>query len=215
VQGFHRIPTNQTSSTNFPSEENSYINPAYWHRTAPLWINSLEPVGESPPRHRRPAELTMPPPRTDVWGGGFCGGACGNIEGAQDRRERQFSVPQTNEKMSFRAQSTVRRSGRNDPGRWGRKAEGVAATVTPRTGSSGRFAPGDPGDSFGCAQDKLFGSGLRPPLGMTSSVGGGNRSSGPRRARASFASGASRSGGYKTLPYGAGSAQAHQADRRC
>ncbi len=46
VQWFHRIPTNQTYWTNFPSEDNPYINSAYWHRTAPLWINSLKAAGE-------------------------------------------------------------------------------------------------------------------------------------------------------------------------
>lgn len=46
VQWFHRIPTNQTYWTNWPSEENPYINNAYWHRTAPLWINTLKSAGE-------------------------------------------------------------------------------------------------------------------------------------------------------------------------
>lgn len=42
VQWFYRIPTNQTY---WPSEENPYINNAYWHRTAPLWINALKQAG--------------------------------------------------------------------------------------------------------------------------------------------------------------------------
>lgn len=42
VQWFHRIPTNTTYWTNWPSEKNPYINTAYWHRTSPLWINSLK-----------------------------------------------------------------------------------------------------------------------------------------------------------------------------
>lgn len=46
VQWFHRIPTNQTYWSNWPSQENPYINSAYWHRTAPLWINSIRPAGE-------------------------------------------------------------------------------------------------------------------------------------------------------------------------
>jgi peptide/nickel transport system substrate-binding protein len=41
VQWFHRIPTNTTYWDNFPSAENPYINGAYWHRTAPLWVNEI------------------------------------------------------------------------------------------------------------------------------------------------------------------------------
>lgn len=44
VQWFHRIPTNTTYWTNWPSEENPYINSAYWHRTSPLWIHSIKPA---------------------------------------------------------------------------------------------------------------------------------------------------------------------------
>jgi peptide/nickel transport system substrate-binding protein len=43
VQWFHRIPTNTTYWDGFPSEENPYINSAYWHRTSPLWINTITP----------------------------------------------------------------------------------------------------------------------------------------------------------------------------
>lgn len=42
VQWFHRIPTNTTYWEGFPSAENPYINGAYWHRTAPLWVNSIK-----------------------------------------------------------------------------------------------------------------------------------------------------------------------------
>jgi peptide/nickel transport system substrate-binding protein len=45
VQWFHRIPTNTTYWEGFPSAENPYINSAYWHRTAPLWVNELKPKG--------------------------------------------------------------------------------------------------------------------------------------------------------------------------
>lgn len=43
VQWFHRIPNNSTYWDNFPSAENPYINSAYWHRTAPLWVNEIKP----------------------------------------------------------------------------------------------------------------------------------------------------------------------------
>jgi peptide/nickel transport system substrate-binding protein len=43
VQWFHRIPMNSTYWDNFPSAENPYINSAYWHRTAPLWVNEITP----------------------------------------------------------------------------------------------------------------------------------------------------------------------------
>ena len=41
VQWFHRIPTNTTYWDTFPTQENPYINGAYWHRTAPLWVNEI------------------------------------------------------------------------------------------------------------------------------------------------------------------------------
>ncbi|MEQ7126626.1 ABC transporter substrate-binding protein [Actinopolymorpha sp. B11F2] len=44
VQWFHRIPTNTTYWTNWPSADNPYINTAYWHRTSPLWIHSIKPT---------------------------------------------------------------------------------------------------------------------------------------------------------------------------
>ena len=42
VQWFHRIPTNTTYWTNWPNENNPYINTCYWHRTSPLWIYSIK-----------------------------------------------------------------------------------------------------------------------------------------------------------------------------
>jgi peptide/nickel transport system substrate-binding protein len=45
VQWFHRIPTNTTYWEGFPSAENPYINSAYWHRTAPLWVNEIKAKG--------------------------------------------------------------------------------------------------------------------------------------------------------------------------
>lgn len=44
VQWFHRIPTDTTYWTNWPSESNPYINSCYWHRTSPLWINTIKPT---------------------------------------------------------------------------------------------------------------------------------------------------------------------------
>jgi peptide/nickel transport system substrate-binding protein len=44
AQWFHRIPTNSTYWTNFPDENNPYINTAFWHRCSPLWINTIKPV---------------------------------------------------------------------------------------------------------------------------------------------------------------------------
>ncbi|MGB3306741.1 MAG: ABC transporter substrate-binding protein [Thermomicrobiales bacterium] len=44
AQWFHRIPTNTTYWSNFPNEENPYINTAFWHRCSPLWINTIKPA---------------------------------------------------------------------------------------------------------------------------------------------------------------------------
>jgi peptide/nickel transport system substrate-binding protein len=44
VQWFHRIPTNTTYWTGWPDESNPYINSCYWHRTSPLWINTIKPT---------------------------------------------------------------------------------------------------------------------------------------------------------------------------
>ncbi len=228
MRWFHRIPTNQTNWTNFPSEENSYITSAYWHRAAPLWITSLKPAGDQAPRHRRLVEATMPPPRTSVRGGGCVSRSQRAIAALKARvippdeqmphcfaatvaRHRLLvasighlglrSLPI--HRLSARAAGTrqaVRHVCVADRCPVGSRCEATDRIITAlRAGRSGGS----------------FGSGLRPPLRMTSYVGGGNRSSGPRLARASFASGASRSGGYTTLPYGTGSAQAFQVDRRC
>ena len=44
VQWYHRIPTNTTYWTNWPSESNPYINTGYWHRTSPMFINNIQPT---------------------------------------------------------------------------------------------------------------------------------------------------------------------------
>ncbi|HLH73596.1 MAG TPA: ABC transporter substrate-binding protein, partial [Chloroflexota bacterium] len=44
VQWYHRIPVNTTYWTNWPNEKNPYINTANWHRTSPLWINTIQPA---------------------------------------------------------------------------------------------------------------------------------------------------------------------------
>lgn len=44
VQWYHRIPVSTMYWTNWPNEKNPYINTANWHRTSPLWINTLEPT---------------------------------------------------------------------------------------------------------------------------------------------------------------------------
>ncbi|HET8630144.1 MAG TPA: ABC transporter substrate-binding protein [Thermomicrobiales bacterium] len=44
VQWFHRIPTNTTYWTAYPDENNPYINSCFWHRTSPLWINTIKPA---------------------------------------------------------------------------------------------------------------------------------------------------------------------------
>lgn len=44
VQWFIRIPMNNTYWTGWPSEKNPYIEPSNWHRTVPLFINSLQPA---------------------------------------------------------------------------------------------------------------------------------------------------------------------------
>ena len=43
VQWPHRIPHNETYWTNWPSEENPYINSAYWSRTWLLVLLNLRP----------------------------------------------------------------------------------------------------------------------------------------------------------------------------
>jgi peptide/nickel transport system substrate-binding protein len=44
VQFFHRFPINTTYWTNYPDENNPYINSCHWHRTAPLWLNTIKAV---------------------------------------------------------------------------------------------------------------------------------------------------------------------------
>ncbi len=44
VQWYHRIPHNETYWTNWPSEENPYINSAYWHRGWLLVLLNLQPA---------------------------------------------------------------------------------------------------------------------------------------------------------------------------
>jgi peptide/nickel transport system substrate-binding protein len=44
VQWYHRVLTNTTYWTNWPTEENPYINTAFWHLTFPLVLWNLEPV---------------------------------------------------------------------------------------------------------------------------------------------------------------------------
>lgn len=44
VQWYHRIPHNETYWTNWPTEENPYINSAYWHRGWLLVLLNLRPV---------------------------------------------------------------------------------------------------------------------------------------------------------------------------
>jgi len=44
VQWFHRIPHNETYWTNWPNENDPYINSAYWHRTWLLVLLGLTPV---------------------------------------------------------------------------------------------------------------------------------------------------------------------------
>jgi peptide/nickel transport system substrate-binding protein len=44
VQWYHRIPHNETYWKNWPSQENPYINSAYWHRVWLLVLLNLEPA---------------------------------------------------------------------------------------------------------------------------------------------------------------------------
>ncbi|MEX2425398.1 MAG: ABC transporter substrate-binding protein [Thermomicrobiaceae bacterium] len=41
---YHRIPMNQTYWTGWPTEENNYVNGAFWHLTFQLVLNELEPA---------------------------------------------------------------------------------------------------------------------------------------------------------------------------
>lgn len=42
-QWLHRIPMNQTYWTNWPTQDNNYVNGAYWHQTIGLILNNLQP----------------------------------------------------------------------------------------------------------------------------------------------------------------------------
>jgi peptide/nickel transport system substrate-binding protein len=44
TEWFHRIPMNTTYWTNYPTEENPYVNGAFWHLTFPLVLWNLEPT---------------------------------------------------------------------------------------------------------------------------------------------------------------------------
>jgi ABC-type transport system substrate-binding protein len=44
IQFLHRIPYNQTYWTNWPTQDNPYVNGAFWHWTFPLIILALKPV---------------------------------------------------------------------------------------------------------------------------------------------------------------------------
>jgi hypothetical protein len=42
VQNYHRIPLNTTHWTNYPTEDNSFINDASWHLTWPLVLWNIK-----------------------------------------------------------------------------------------------------------------------------------------------------------------------------
>jgi len=42
IQWLHRIPYNQTYWTNWPTQDNPYLNGAYWHWTFPLMVLALK-----------------------------------------------------------------------------------------------------------------------------------------------------------------------------
>jgi peptide/nickel transport system substrate-binding protein len=43
-QWLHRIPMNQTYWTNWPTQDNPYVNGAFWHLTFPLILQNLKPA---------------------------------------------------------------------------------------------------------------------------------------------------------------------------
>jgi peptide/nickel transport system substrate-binding protein len=46
-QGMHRLPTNTTYWTNWPDQENPYVNTAQWHLTFPLVVHALKKAGSA------------------------------------------------------------------------------------------------------------------------------------------------------------------------
>ncbi|GAJ12069.1 unnamed protein product, partial [marine sediment metagenome] len=44
VEWYHRIPMNTTYWTNWPTEDNMYVNGAFWHLTFGMILNELEPA---------------------------------------------------------------------------------------------------------------------------------------------------------------------------
>jgi peptide/nickel transport system substrate-binding protein len=44
IQWLHRIPMNQTYWTNWPTEQNMYLNGAFWHNTFPIITLNLKPA---------------------------------------------------------------------------------------------------------------------------------------------------------------------------
>lgn len=44
TEWYHRIPTNQTYWTGWPTNQNPYVNSAFWHWTFPLMLEKLEPA---------------------------------------------------------------------------------------------------------------------------------------------------------------------------
>jgi peptide/nickel transport system substrate-binding protein len=48
VQWIHRIPMNTTYWTGWPTEDDPYVNGAFWQLTAPLVLQHLEPTMPDP-----------------------------------------------------------------------------------------------------------------------------------------------------------------------
>ncbi len=44
IQWLHRIPMNTTYWTNWPTQDNPYLNGAFWHWTFPLILLNLKAV---------------------------------------------------------------------------------------------------------------------------------------------------------------------------
>jgi peptide/nickel transport system substrate-binding protein len=43
-QWLHRIPMNQTYWTGWPTQDDPYLNGAFWHLTFPLILHRLQPA---------------------------------------------------------------------------------------------------------------------------------------------------------------------------